>query len=279
MSARDGGLGPHVHPATMWAMPNVARTPSREMRRLAVRIEAAGNRFARARGSSWLETQWEAPRHAWTLSNLALRHLEATALAAKTDVVLLPAGWVTARAAVEAAGRCLWLMEPDDEWQREARWLALLYEGARLGDRPEMVGTLQAEVSARTKAFADEVKALLPGGLIVPGIPAMMSILKGQGDDLAWFYVLSSQYTHAAELATRTTRSHLGGNAKYGDRADAAEWLLPLWGAWQAFRATAVRLLAVAGDVWPPDLVVVEQQVMEAREAFLATIPPAADQG
>src|SRR5690242_19547695 len=103
--------------------------PTRELRRLATRIDFALGQYLTARGNCALTSVFEAPRHGWTLSNLALRHAEATLVLAKTDMALAPTGWVAARAATETAAKCLWLLQPEDEWQREARWIALLREG------------------------------------------------------------------------------------------------------------------------------------------------------
>ena len=80
--------------------------PTRELRRLATRIEHGLGRYAAERGNWATTSKWEALRYGWSLSNLALRHAESTVSLAKTDMVLAPSAWVTARAATEAAARC-----------------------------------------------------------------------------------------------------------------------------------------------------------------------------
>lgn len=257
-------------------MSNVVNEPGRELRRLAVRIEAGCGQFLKARGNHAVSTKWEALRHAWSLSNLTLRHTEATVLMARTDVVLQPSAWTTARAAVEATGRCLWLLEPEDEWEREARWLALVEEGARLGERREMAawGGIAAQ-SVSMRSFGEAVAAKLPPGTSVPRTPTVKQMLESHGDAFLRFYALASQYAHGAELATRQWRLNLGIHATYGDFADTEGWALPLQNAWQSFRATALALIHARGGTVPPALAAVDHQIAEAQEIFVHSVDAA----
>lgn len=247
--------------------------PTRELRRLVTRIDYGLGRYAAARGNWALNSKWEALRYGWSLSSLALRHAESTVMLAKTDMVLAPSAWVTARAATEAAARCIWLLQPEDEWQREARWLALLHEGARLGDRKETkdIPALVAE-SQLIKEFAEAVTAKLPEGVSVPGMDSIQSILAAEGSGLALFYVMASQYTHATELATRSWRVNLGTDADYGEFSGARDWLHPVWMAYLSFRITAMRLIELKGEGPSAVLELADHQADEAREDFAAAL-------
>ncbi|WP_136610069.1 hypothetical protein [Sinomonas albida] len=249
------------------------REPTRELRRLATRIDFALKQFLSERGTWDLTTKFEAPRHGWTLSNLALRHSQSTLTLAKTDMVLAPTAWVTARAAVETAARCLWLLQPEDEWEREARWIALLHEGARI-KRKETEGF--PHIVAQAKAiedFANAVTAELPDGVSVPKrVDTIQEILAAEGEGLPRFYVMASQYTHAAELGTRSYRTNLGTKAVYGDLVDAKDWLEPLWIAYLSFRVTAMRLIYLKGEDLTEILELADRQVAEARDAFVASL-------
>ena len=257
----------------------IQQEPTRELRRLATRIEAGIGHFLAARGAWATGTKWEALRHAWSLSNLALRHAEATILQAKTDMALAPSAWVTARAATEAAARCLWLLRPEDPWEREARWLALLREGARLGERAETKSNAYLVAQAATiREFAEAVEAKLPDGVRVSGMASMQSILAEEGAQLAEFYVLASQYTHGAELATRAYRVNLGIDSAYGDFVDAKDWFQPVWVAWLSFRVTAVRLISERNESPLPEvLALIDNQIREARDEFVASLGQGAD--
>lgn len=249
----------------------VVQEPSRELRRLATRIDFGLGRYLLARGHEAVGSRWESLRHAWTLSNLTLRQAESVCVLAKTDEVLLPAGWVTARAALETAARLVWLLEPEDEWGREARWLALLQEGARLDARNEVL-TLRGRNTPTTtlKDFADLVTAKLPDGVKVPGIPPITSMLETQqGVGLVGLYAVASQFTHGAELASRQWRTNLGVDAGYGEVVSSLDWVIPLSAAFQAFRVTTTTLMRAVDKPLPQDVALVEQQINKAREALI----------
>ena len=217
------------------------KPPSRELRRLAVRIDAGIGGFALARGGAARWPSWPL-RHAWMLSNVALRHAEATVVLAQTDVVLAPAGWATARAAVEAAAAFLWLLEPTDDSERQGRWLALLYEGGRFGQRNEMTG--YDGVRARSLSIeevADRYALTLPEGYVVPNMPGVMAILPKYGPRLASFYVTASQYAHAAEFATASYFREHSDSTEYHDFVTELDWAQPVWMAWEAFRVRLSR--------------------------------------
>lgn len=102
-------------------------------------------------------------------------------------------------------------------------------------------------------------------------IPSIQSILKEEGQDLALFYVLASQYVHAAEFGTRQWRTGLGVDAGYREHISEIDWHWPLWMSWLAFRVTVVRLMEERGTLLTPDLVLVDNQIIEAHEAFIAS--------
>jgi hypothetical protein len=207
---------------------NTVREPSREVRRLASRIDFALGRFLKVRGNQALGSRWESLRHAWTLSNLALRHAEAVCVLARTDEVLIPGAWATARAAMESAARCLWFLDPEDSWGREARWLALVYEGARLDERPEVAQLYGGRpLSPGATEFANAVSAKSPAGIVVPGVPGIKDMLEPHSGALVGLYAVASQYTHAADLAARQWRSNLGVDAAHGEFVTSRDWLAP----------------------------------------------------
>jgi hypothetical protein len=253
---------------------NTVQQPSREVRRLAVRIDFAMSRFLKARGNDAVGSKWESDRHAWTLSNLSLRHAEAVCVLARTDEVLLPAAWATARSAMESAARSLWLLEPKDSWEREARWLALVYEGARLDDRIEVSQLYGGgQLAPGAKQFADAVSAMLPSGVTVPGVPGIKYMLEPHGAALVGLYAVASQYTHAADLAARQWRTNLGVDAAYGEFVTSSAWLMPLWVGWQAFRATALTLMGATGtEALDAALLLIDRQVNEARDELARSV-------
>lgn len=248
------------------------KPPNRELKRFAVRIGVGVDRYRAELGTDALFSVWEAPRHAWSLNNLALQQVTAIVKIVQEDVRLVSAGWVMARAAVEAAARCIWLMEPDSSWEREARWIAFLFEGARLGRQKDFAGNDRLESESEAiQNFAKAVEEKLPAHVIVPPrIPAISSILRDQNPELSRFYAIASQYTHGAEMATRGTRRNFGVDAEYGDFSDSNSWHWPLWVAWLAYRVTAVALMVERGFTLSGDMLqLVDRQVEEARKSYL----------
>jgi len=79
--------------------------------------------------------RWEADIEANNLFNLAIRHIESIVELARRDLVLLPSANVLARAVFETSVKAAWMVQPDDPFQRELRWLAHLQEEVRMHDR------------------------------------------------------------------------------------------------------------------------------------------------
>ena len=75
---------------------------------------------------------FEAPVEAEVLLRLVIRHAEAVGALARSDLVLAPAAEALNRAAFESSLRILWMLHPDGDFVREARWLAHLEEEERL---------------------------------------------------------------------------------------------------------------------------------------------------
>lgn len=221
-------------------------SPPKEVHELADAVDVSCGTLLELRGNWAVSTQWEAPLHAWTLSNHALRNAEATVLMAQNDLVLFPAASATARVAMEGAGRCAWLIKPTDPWEREARWIALMDEGGRLSNRdglPE--GSPLANRAKSVAEFAAQVRSLMPPGYPVPGIPGVKTLFEDFAPRVYAYYIESSQHVHAAELTTGQWRNRLRTSGLLTETVTSLQWLAPLWMAWQAFRLTARRLISL----------------------------------
>src|SRR5688572_25900578 len=100
--------------------------PTPEIRATAEAIERAIGWFLERRPSIAEISYFEASVEAHNLLNLAVRQLEGIIELARRDLVLLPAAAVLARAAMETSVRAIWLLQEEDPYEREARWLAHL---------------------------------------------------------------------------------------------------------------------------------------------------------
>jgi hypothetical protein len=70
--------------------------------------------------------KYEAEVEALNLFKLAIRNIEGVIALARTDLVLLPPAIASARAGFEAAVKAAWLIDADDPFDREARWIVHL---------------------------------------------------------------------------------------------------------------------------------------------------------
>ena len=243
------------------------KPPTKELVHYADEIYSACGVFLQARGGWARDQKWEALRTGWALSNHSLRNTEAVVALAQTDMVLLPGAWTAARASVESAARNQWLLEPDDVWEREARWVALLEEGGRLATRTAVQSRADlVQTAKQVQSFVEGIREVLPAGLVIPRIPNMEAMFTGaNAERLYGFYVVASQYVHAAELSTRQWRSGLGTADNGTECVQPWHWFEPLWMAWQAFRVTARTLQILQwNENAPPDVVDLEMRMREA---------------
>jgi len=172
---------------------------------------------------------------------------------------------------MEIAGRALWLTMPEDPWVRERRWLVFVDEAARFHDRMATDANSGHEEAKGISTFAAEVRAKLPPGDPVHGIPSTTEMLTPYGKGLPALYALCSQYVHGADAAVSQWRRGLGNTAAYGEQVKSWEFATPIMIAWQAFRATAVTLMRVCGVRAGFDLALLEGQISAARDDLEAT--------
>ena len=175
------------------------------------------------------------------------------AVLAREGVVTYPAAMVLARAAYEGAIRVLWMLKPDDPFDRESRWLVNLRQTARfheqVGREFESLGfeddvvVDRRSVAATIRKVADGVTAKLPPGIeptaTLPSLKDMVEEL-----DMPERYVpyrLGSQFTHVAGYATGIYRRNLGTSAVVGEFLEADQWI-----ALSTWRGGAFRCLLAA---------------------------------
>lgn len=198
--------------------------------------------------------EWEADVEAYVMSNLVVRHVEATAQLARCDMVLLPAAWATARSALEVSARAEWLLEPDDPYEREARWLARLREGARfygsVADRLDQLGGSADSIRAMGGSiddFATDVSNRMPNNVnAVPGIPSADALI-GTVPDRYLTYKMGSQYVHGTHEGASIYRRSLGTEKRLQERVGEPAWKDPLIACLNAMEMGLSRYLEVSG--------------------------------
>jgi hypothetical protein len=188
--------------------------------------------------------KWEAEIEAINLFNLVIRYLEGIIELARTDLVLLPAANVLARAVFEIAIKAAWMMQPDDPFEREVRWLVHLSEDAIMNEqivaRVEKFGGDPCsfrEHGGALRGFYRGVVAKLPEGYPVPQkCPKVDVMLESLGHKRVYsVYKLLAAYVHGSHGSTWLYRKHLGIHKEVGEFITASSWHLPLWASWTSF--------------------------------------------
>lgn len=242
----DSSLRPPIHGESESILISTVLPPPTELLGLAEAIDDSLGVYLAARTNWSQSTEWEALRYAVTMSNHALRNAEATLVLARNDMTLLSSAWATARVATESTLKMLWLLEPDNVWERESRWVACMDEGARGGakgllkSRPG--GARWTEQLAR---FSTEIKQRLPKGTTVPGKPGNDVLARQHGPELEVMYVEASQFIHATYYGMQQWQKNLGDAAVFEETVRPIDWLTPLVMSWLAFREGAVTLAEV----------------------------------
>jgi len=181
--------------------------------------------------------QYESTAEAFSLLYLSTRNVQGVVDLARTTLLLLPSALVVSRAAFEAAIKAAWMIDTDDPFDREARYLAHLESEEKYLEwearRISKVGISTESTKAREENIKDfrlKMTAMLPPHTRVTGLPTLDQMLTSiGGEKLYAFYNKLSQYTHASHAATWLYRSGgLGTERKHGEFISADQWFLPL---------------------------------------------------
>jgi hypothetical protein len=222
--------------------------------------------------------KYESEVEALNLFKLAIRNLEGVIQLARHDLVLLPPALAASRACFECAVKAAWMVNADDPFDREARWLAHLASEERYCKRiVEKLANTNVDVShmlaheTQLSRFRLDVEALLPREtkrlLRMPTFDQLLEDLGG--DRLYAFYILLSQSTHAEHAGTWLYRS--GGVGTYkeiGEFIDARQWAIPLRVCFLSFSHPArLFLQRVGGD---PERFITERKTQEIEDLITA---------
>lgn len=187
---------------------------------------------------------YEADVEALLLFNLGIRYVEGVLTLARQDLVLLPGAIHLARAALESCVRAAWLVDEDEPFRREARWIAH-YDGeisysAKSSARMEQTGfdvSSRQSRAVQLRSFRDGVWSLLEErGVAAVQLPKFDRMLESIGGrDLYAIYMQASQYAHGGHAATWLYRSGgVGTEKRIGEWVTPLQWYLPLRVCWLA---------------------------------------------
>lgn len=230
--------------------------PTATVKQIADALDHAVHEFLVAAKSTNITGKYESEVEAWKLFTLAMRDVEAVAELARIDLVLLPAASVLARAVFEIAVKACWMVQPDDPFQKEVRWLAHLQEEERMQERLANKATHFGanpdpfiKNSSLLREFRTGVVGVLPHGYSeLPGNPSVETMLQDLGEKQMYtVYVSLSAFVHGSHAATWLYRRGLGVSKEHGEFIRPNSWQLPLWTTWTTFLVLGGYLLGHLG--------------------------------
>jgi hypothetical protein len=234
-------------------------------------IDAAVGLFLDARRTLPSLGKYESEVEALNLFYLAIRDIEGVIALARTDLVLIPAAFAVSRAAFEVAVKAAWLIDVDDPYGREVRWLAHLRAEERycerVSQRLEDLGKDAQPYRRRgesLQSFRQAVASVLPAGYReLPGNPSFEDMLKSLGgNELYILYITTSQFTHGEHAATWLYRTGgVGTEKRLGEFIRPADWYQPLRLSWLSLVYPGRVLLRRLGG--SPDMFITE--VLESK--------------
>jgi hypothetical protein len=215
--------------------------------------------------------KWESDVEAFNLILLAATQAIAVCTLARSSISFLPAISTLARASMEAGARSMWLLAPDDQYEREGRWLAHLETELSARKRVEMALDEDSAISSTIQDFGAAFREKLPPGTFVPArIPKFDRLLEAVGTPKKYLlYTMFSQATHATHHGTGNFRRNLGNCKSFGDFASAREWFLPLSSLWW-FLARPLLTFSSRCAITDPDLcpVPLQERFVTAQQGF-----------
>lgn len=204
-------------------------------------------------------TAYEADVEANLMIHLTIRDAEGLALLAREGTFMYPAAMVLTRAAYEGALRVLWMLQPDDPFDREARYLAMLKETEGLAEVAArefaQIGADDATVQGHLaiaqgiRRFREGVASKLPSDVTaLERVPSPKEMIAESGFSARYvLYKFGCQYVHSTNYATGIYRKNLGNAMEIGEFVEPKMWAEPLQITWWSLQAPTTRLLETIG--------------------------------
>ncbi|BCL39680.1 DUF5677 domain-containing protein [Nostoc sp. MS1] len=199
--------------------------------------------------------RYEADVEASNLLKLIIRHVESIISISQSDLVLLPSAIVVARSAYETAIKLLWIIDPQDPFNREVRWLAHLQTeeefyikmSNKLGKFG--LGQEEQELATAIKEFRLGVTDKLPDGYrALSRLPNLYDMLTSLNQENKYItYIVFSQFSHANHHATKFYRKNLGINREIGEYISSQDWWSCFAIAWYCIHSTGEKFLSIIG--------------------------------
>jgi hypothetical protein len=182
--------------------------------------------------------KYDSSHDALNLLYHSIRHVEAVVELARKDLVMLSAAITSARAALESSMRALWLVDCDNPFEREGRWLGFIAEEVQSRTRAAKrlssdghtdLAAENLQVAQELESHRQDVVRLLPAGISQQPLPKFDALLTKTNTSISYaIYMIGSQYTHGTSWALARFRQGLGTKRQFNEIKDNSSWILPL---------------------------------------------------
>jgi hypothetical protein len=229
-------------------MPGVVRPPCGELLRIADILDQVIAQYLTALRSAAAVGRWEAPQEGFALASLLIRNVEAVIGMARNDEVLVTAAWSNARVSFELSARIVWMLQPDDRYEAECRWLAFLSEYETVERRFAREIPHDADRHVRRAetigSLREKVISVLPSGYQPARMPNFRDMLRAlNSPEMYRVYQEGSQYVHGGMYASAKYRA-LESEPILGEFTSTIDWILPTRLCWLSLRE-AIRCLLI----------------------------------
>jgi hypothetical protein len=199
--------------------------------------------------------EYEASIEALNLMYLIIRDIEAVIILSK-DLVFLPSAMILTRSVFEMSMKTLWMLDPQDPFDREVRWLAQLQTEEEYYDTiSQQSEKLGVENSTATRmrgvisGFRMGVTKALPKPYApISKVPSLAKMMKEIHEEHRYsFYSFLCQYSHGTHVATNVYRMGLGTEKKFGEYVSPESWGLIFSICWYCLAKTSEKIFEVVG--------------------------------
>ncbi|MFT3894076.1 MAG: DUF5677 domain-containing protein [Anaerolineales bacterium] len=230
--------------------------PTPDIKKACGLLEEFIHQILNARKSSSGSGEYEANVEAENLMYLIIRNIEAVITLAREDLVLLPSAMILTRSVFEMAMKTLWMLAPQDVFNREVRWLAQLQTEEEYYDRVSRQLHKLGLDNSKAVRMRDEVSAfriavtnvLPPPYTPISKVPNLAELMKDINEGSKYsFYTFLCQYSHGSHVATSIYRRGLGTKKEFGEYIAAKDWGLVFSMCWYSLAKTSERIFEIAG--------------------------------
>ena len=196
---------------------------------------------------------YESSHDALNLLYHSIRHVEAVVELARKDLVMVSAAITTSRAALESSLRALWLVDCDNPFEREGRWLGFMAEEVQSrtraakhlsSDGHTALAAKNLQIAQQLESHRQGVARAMPEGFSQQPLPKFDALLTKTNTSISYaIYVVGSQYTHGTFWALSRFRQGLGTKRQFNELKDNASWIVPLSVCESVIKDTGCRIL------------------------------------